>query len=651
MAAPLSAPAADRRTASRWILPVAPTLLVAAATLAAVWCAAQPHGVASRLLLGASATTATAGLGWAWWRTRDRPAGTWGVLAVALLLRAAAFPLGPTLSDDAYRYVWDGVVAAEGLNPYAFPPSADALRPMRERLPYDALNSADFYSVYPPASQLVFQSAAVLAGPGAEWVRIWMLIKAILVGLEAVALLLLARLVTGRALALYAWHPLAVLEVAGQGHTEAAMLPALVAAALLLTPARLSRRAQAGVGAALAWATLVKLVPLVLAPFALRKGGRWAVLAGTGVGAVLAWPYAEPYVIPNVRTSLDLYVRYFEFNAGPYFALKQLGRWWTGEDVSKTLGPALRAAFALGLLPLWWAAWRRRWDFAAAALVGWAWFFCTTTTVHPWYLLGALVLVPVVAEREAGRRVAAAWAVLATGAVWTYTYYAGLERVYWIAVIAMWSLWLCLLTLTYARAGLTALMESRARSKWRWIASYLRETDPPRDVLDLGAGEGFVGQAVQQVTGARVVLCDVADFNRTALPHRLYDGRSLPYADASFDLVLLAYVLHHAGDPERVLSETYRVLKPGGRVAVLESVAETARDRRLLHVLDPLANRIRSGGLMAAQEEHLAFRSAHAWRQAFRAAGFDVAADERRGRLVHKRHLFLLVKRRGEDGE
>ena len=54
-------------------------------------------------------------------------------------------------------------------------------------------------------------------------------------------------------------------------------------------------------------------------------------------------------MISNVAESLDLYVRYFEFNAGPYYAAKEFMRLWTGDDWSKQLGPLMRTLFLIGL--------------------------------------------------------------------------------------------------------------------------------------------------------------------------------------------------------------------------------------------------------------------------------------------------------------
>jgi SAM-dependent methyltransferase len=160
-------------------------------------------------------------------------------------------------------------------------------------------------------------------------------------------------------------------------------------------------------------------------------------------------------------------------------------------------------------------------------------------------------------------------------------------------------------------------------------------------LLDLGAGEGFVGAAATRGSGSEVALADVVDLNRTALPLTLYDGHRLPFADGSFDAVLLVFVLHHCETPDDVLREARRVTR--GRVAVLESVVEDGWDRAWLTFADTAANRIRSGGRMP--EERLDFDTVEGWWGRFEAAGFKVVAEERRGRWLHKRHLFVLEPR------
>lgn len=156
-------------------------------------------------------------------------------------------------------------------------------------------------------------------------------------------------------------------------------------------------------------------------------------------------------------------------------------------------------------------------------------------------------------------------------------------------------------------------------------------------MLDLGAGEGYVG-AVLQEAGARVTLADVVDFHRVDLPFVLVDGGALPFQDATFDLVVLAYVLHHTADARDVMAEALRV---GRRVVILESIYSTPLERVTLEGLDRLANRLRSHGLMNAQEEHLHFRTHEQWATLLGEYGTLTHARSF-GRWPHRQGLYVL---------
>ena len=80
------------------------------------------------------------------------------VLVTAALFRLLALPMLPTLSDDGYRYLWDGLVAAEAdVSPYAYRPADPALGPWQDEPLFVRMNSPAYFSVYPPASQAVFR--------------------------------------------------------------------------------------------------------------------------------------------------------------------------------------------------------------------------------------------------------------------------------------------------------------------------------------------------------------------------------------------------------------------------------------------------------------------------------------------------------------
>lgn len=578
------------------------------------------------------ASFATAGLvGLAWYRDEVT---TREVLFFAVLFRLIAFPLLPSLSDDGFRYVWDGWIQTYGINPYLLRPSDAALASFQESELYVSLNSANYYSVYPPSSQWIFILGGLAVGKG--WIAGWFIIKASLLVLELGGVWALSRLASSRALLLYAWHPLVVIEVAGQAHTEAGMVGLVLMAVMAY---QLERPALSV--ATLTAAGWFKLYPLALLPFLLRRVGWRHGWVAAVVSLLLLLPYATSSAFEHVTESLDLYVRLFEFNAGPYYALKEIAFAWSGEDWSKTLGPALRGLFLIGLAVLYRLDYRRRWPLPWVWLVAVGLLWATATTVHPWYLVGVLALLPLTLQPSADRAVAlhaVAWLWLALASLGTYLLYTNGEGVYWVAVTLGWGGWAVALAVAASYRLGPALMRHRADQKWHWLRSHLGE---PGCLLDLGAGEGFVGAAAARETGADVTLADIVDFNQTALPLVRYDGRHLPFPDDSFDTTLLVYVLHHSEDPLAVLHEARRVTTE--RVGILESVVENRLDRRWLPFADRLANRVRSGGRMRDQEDHLHFGTVAEWRAQFAAAGFEIVTEERRGRWLHKRHLFILA--------
>ena len=552
------------------------------------------------------------------------------VLVGAVLFRLFFLPLGPGLSADGYRYVWDGLVQLGGVNPYRYAPEDPALAARRGEAVYDDLNSASFYSVYPPIPQAIFAFGVLFYGAG--WQASYFVIKGVLMVLELGGVFVLARLVSARALVLYAWHPLVLLEVAGQPHTEAALVLFL---ALTLLAARRGRGRWAS--AALAGAVWTKLFPAVLFPYLWRRFGWKAVWPAVLVSAALALPYAAPYVPGHLRTSLDLYVRYFEFNAGPYYAVKKAFTLATGADWSKTLGPFFRTLFLLVLPALYVLDARRGWRLAQAFLVTWGAYLFLSTTVHPWYLLAVLPLAALLG------RPAWHWQWLGVLSLGTYLFYIG--GPYWVFVILGWGGWLLLVCWAHRDGFLQSVQRGRAQRKFERLHPFFPRQEAPLRVLDLGAGEGYVGAAVQAQLGADVTLADVLPMNRTPLPHVRYDGTTLPLEDNTFDVVMLYFVLHHAADAEQVLREALRVTR--GRVLVAESVVEKGKPHRLLTALDAGANRLRSGGAMREQKAH--FRTAAAWKAMAERLRAEVVDEKRRGRWVHRQAFFALEKKESKS--
>ena len=112
--------------------------------------------------------------------------------------------------------------------------------------------------------------------------------------------------------------------------------------------------------------------------------------------------------------------------------------------------------------------------------------------------------------------------------------------------------------------SLRMLVDLQLLTCTRFLAPYLARFDG--SVLDVGCGEmpfrGLLAPGARY-TGIDVLISD--DFGMRGSPDIVpFDGRAIPFADASFDHVLCTEVLEHAADPAALVAEMYRVLKPGG---------------------------------------------------------------------------------------
>jgi hypothetical protein len=209
------------------------------------------------------------------------------ILVIAGLLRASVVFSPPFLSDDIYRYIWDGRVQAASINPYRFVPADKQLAPLRDEAIYSHINRRDYArTIYPPLAQAIFLGVTRISESVAA-------MKMAMVGFEAIAIWLIIRLLKAWRLPpervlIYAWHPLAIWEIAGSGHVEA-VLVALIALVLWSR----SRDTRALTGVALAGAALIKLFPALLLPAFYRRWDWKMPLAFAGTFVLAYLPYAS----------------------------------------------------------------------------------------------------------------------------------------------------------------------------------------------------------------------------------------------------------------------------------------------------------------------------------------------------------------------
>ncbi len=241
------------------------------------------------------------------------------VLAFAIFFRLAILFSPPFLSDDIYRYIWDGRVQAAGINPYRYIPADESLVPLRDENIYPRINRRDYaHTIYPPVAQMTFFLTTRLS-ESVTWMKVTVLV------FEGVAIWVLAQLLGSfnlprQRLLLYAWNPLIVWEFAGSGHVDA-----LAIAFIMLALLARRRNAETLTGVTLACAVLVKLFPVVLFP-ALFK--RWSWKMTLAFVAVILTAYV-PYLGASSLAALGFLPGYLEeqgLASGEQFYLLSLTR-------------------------------------------------------------------------------------------------------------------------------------------------------------------------------------------------------------------------------------------------------------------------------------------------------------------------------------
>ncbi|MEY3052280.1 MAG: hypothetical protein RLY31_2065 [Bacteroidota bacterium] len=333
---------------------------------------------------------------------------------MAVLMRLVLLFSIPSLSNDAYRFVWDGRLVDAGISPYAALPS-HYLQPGQsvpglDATLFAAFGSKDTYSCYPPLAQAQFWFGSHFSQGN---LRVAMLLmKSWLFMFEVGNLLLLASLLqrfglSGSRLLLYALHPMILLEGMGNLHFEVAMIFfVLLSVWLLDTAMRTSGFHRSWwlftAGAAFALAVAAKLLPLLLLPFCwsyLPSSGRKLFYTSVGIcTAVCFWPMFSGVgasgSFAGFFNSLGLYFRQLEFNGSVYYLFRWVGYQLHGYNRIAVIGPVLGTAAALLLTAMAVRnAIRRRSkglisgpDLFRYWLYAYSIYLLSATTVHPWYL-------------------------------------------------------------------------------------------------------------------------------------------------------------------------------------------------------------------------------------------------------------------------
>lgn len=330
-----SASTIDERAAEHREVPprerrLALTAALGTATLLIVAALSAMHGAApSRVVLAIAAAFIPYGALVRWQLSSDAVRAQSIALVVAAITGIALVLAPSLLSDDVYRYLWDGRVLRHGIDPYAYAPSDPALASLRDTL-HARVNHADVPTIYPPVAQLVFALADALAH--APWSA-----KLAALAAHLATTPIVARLAGTRAAALaplHALNPLALEEAALGGHVDAFAGLFLALSVLAMVRGGWSRAALG-----LALATGTKLIGLALVPLLASAPPSQALRArraaparalpialALALGAIMLAPVASAGHGRGDASGLGHYARRWRGNEGGFVVLAEGSR-------------------------------------------------------------------------------------------------------------------------------------------------------------------------------------------------------------------------------------------------------------------------------------------------------------------------------------
>lgn len=314
------------------------------------------------------------------------------VIFVGVFFRLLLLFAVPALSDDFYRFVWDGRLLFNGINPYTILPAdfiqtIDFQRVIGDKTIFEKLNSPNYYTVYPPLNQLIFAASAGLS-QGSLFGNL-IALRVFIILAEISLLLILMKNKNHGKFNLYAFNPLIILELTGNLHFEGVVMCFLVLAFYVGVK---TRRALVLSSFLFACAVCVKMLPLIFIPLIIKQlGWKKGIIYASMVGvftALFFLPFLDRMLIEKLFSSVNLYFQKFEFNASVYYLVRAVGFKIFGYNIIETAGKIMAFLTFSGVLLV---SWKSK-NLFVGALAILTLYFAMATTVHPWYVTNLLVI-------------------------------------------------------------------------------------------------------------------------------------------------------------------------------------------------------------------------------------------------------------------
>jgi len=340
------------------------------------------------------------------------------LIGLTILFRLIFLFATPNLSQDFYRFIWDGRLLFEGINPYLSLPETFIEQrsfPIAEAQNlYEGMGNLNgsHYTNYPPLNQLCFLIAALF---GSKSIFGSVIVLRLIIILADIGILYFGKKILEKMnisvhhIFWYLLNPFIIIELTGNLHFESVMLFFLIWSFY-----QLQQKRWFFAGILLACSISVKLIPLLFLPlfyqwFVKPKENQKKYLAfpnfselkklvafyaiALGTTILLFLPFYSSTLIDNYMNSVGLWFGKFEFNASFYYLFREVGFWISGYNQIAIIGKITPILTILFLVYLTFFRKNKNLNqLIAACLFGLSFYYFTTTTMHPWYLSTLILL-------------------------------------------------------------------------------------------------------------------------------------------------------------------------------------------------------------------------------------------------------------------
>ena len=322
------------------------------------------------------------------------------LVGIAIFFRLLFLFSLPNLSQDFYRFIWDGRMLLEGFNPYLTTPDefflmGRTITGANELISGMGALSAGNYTSYPPLNQLIFGISTFLTGKSILGAVIVMrlFITAADIGVLYFGRKLLRTLnLPEKRSFWYFLNPFIIIELTGNLHFEGVVLFFLIWSIYLLHQNKWLKSAILMAGA-----IAVKLIPLLFLPLLFRRFSIKRLLGYYLIIGLICLLFFAPIIsaefLANFSASIRLWFQKFEFNASIFYLIRWIGFQFSGYNIIGYAGPIM--AVVVFFFIIWLALIRKNISTSwllKIMLFAITFYFLLSTTVHPWYLATPLLL-------------------------------------------------------------------------------------------------------------------------------------------------------------------------------------------------------------------------------------------------------------------